>query len=70
MATTNKALEADEILPPENAAEKLRLARRLLDEVSLSRELWATVRVSDIPECRSNLAACERAGARIRRTYL
>lgn len=58
---------ATEVMAPENAAEELRAARRILEGIALGEEAWRRVTLADLPRARSNAAAIGRALERIKR---
>ena len=58
--------EAVEVLPPDGATERLRKARRLLDECAFGGEVWHGASLADLPRLRTDVRAAEQALARIR----
>jgi len=56
-----------EVLPPADATEQLRRARRLLDELAFGTEIWHGASLADLPRLRGDVRGAEQALARIRR---
>ena len=59
--------DAVEVLPPDGATERLRHARRLLDECAFGTEIWHGTSLADLPRLRTDLRAAEQACERLRK---
>ena len=56
-----------EVLGPDGATERLRKARRLLDELAFGAEVWHGASLADLPRLRGDVRGAEQALERIRR---
>jgi hypothetical protein len=56
-----------EVLAPDGATERLRQARRLLDECAFGAEVWHGASLADLPRLRGDVRGAEQALVRIRR---
>jgi hypothetical protein len=56
-----------EVLAPDGATERLRKARRLLDECAFGAEVWHGASVAELPRLRTDVRAAGQALERIRR---
>ena len=56
-----------EVLGPDGATERLRQARRLLDELAFGGEVWHGASLADLPRLRGDVRGAEQSLERIRR---